>query len=60
MTSRGKLQRISCNEIKPIGRNTQGVRIMRLSADDTLAAIVRVPRDENDDSDEPVDPEASS
>ncbi len=49
MTSRGKLQRISCADINPIGRNTQGVRIMTLDEDDTLAAIVRVPPDENGD-----------
>lgn len=49
MTSRGKLQRISCADINPIGRNTQGVRIMRLDKDDTLTAIVRVPPDENGD-----------
>jgi DNA gyrase subunit A len=45
MTSRGKLQRIACSDIRPIGRNTQGVRIMSLDAEDTLAAVVRVPRD---------------
>ena len=53
MTARGKLQRISCSDIKSIGRNTQGVRIMSLDGDDTLAAVVRVPRDEND-SESPV------
>lgn len=49
MTSGGKIQRIACSDIGVIGRNTQGVRIMRLSDDDTLAVIARVPRDENDD-----------
>ena len=52
MTSRGKLQRISVNDISVIGRNTQGVRIMSLDDDDTLAAAVRVPRDEEEE--EPV------
>ena len=52
MTSRGKLQRIACNDINTIGRNTQGVRIMSLSEGDTLSAVVRVPRDENTDSPE--------
>ncbi len=47
MTSRGKLQRISCGDINPIGRNTQGVRIMTLDEEDTLAAVVRVPPDDN-------------
>jgi len=46
MTARGKLQRIVAGEISSIGRNTQGVKIMSLDDDDTLAAAVRVPRDE--------------
>ena len=46
MTARGKLQRMVSGEISVIGRNTQGVRIMSLDEGDTLAAIVRVPRDE--------------
>jgi len=46
MTARGKLQRMVAGEISVIGRNTQGVRIMSLDDGDTLAAIVRVPRDE--------------
>ena len=52
MTARGKLQRISCSDINAIGRNTQGVRIMSLDKDDTLAALVRVPRDESEAGDE--------
>lgn len=47
MTSRGKLQRISCADINPIGRNTQGVRIMTLDEGDSLAAVVRVPPDQD-------------
>ena len=60
MTARGKLQRISCRDIKPIGRNTQGVRIMSLDDGDTLAAVVPVPRDEGDADELPgsVSPEA--
>ena len=46
MTARGKIQRIAAGEISVIGRNTQGVRIMSLDEEDSLAAIVRVPRDE--------------
>lgn len=52
MTSRGKLQRIACADIKPIGRNTQGVRIMSLDEGDTLAAVVKVPPDDDDNSDD--------
>lgn len=46
ITSRGKLQRIRAADIRIVGRNTQGVRIMSLEEGDTLAAVVRVPRDE--------------
>jgi DNA gyrase subunit A len=51
MTSRGKIQRMAANEISVIGRNTQGVRIMRLDDDDTLAAVVRVPHDATTEAD---------
>ncbi|REK28013.1 MAG: DNA gyrase subunit A [Planctomycetota bacterium] len=47
MTRRGKLQRVAAADISTIGRNTQGVRIMSLDEGDALAAIVRVPREEN-------------
>ncbi len=49
MTSRGKIQRIRASEISVIGRNTQGVTVMSLDAEDTLAAVVRVPLDEDGD-----------
>ena len=50
MTSKGKIQRIRCAEMSVIGRNTQGVRIMGLSDDDTLAVLAKVPP--NDDEEE--------
>jgi len=53
MTSRGKIQRIAAKEINVIGRNTQGVRIMKLDEDDTLMAIVKVPSEEIVDGDQP-------
>lgn len=53
MTARGKIQRIACSDIKSIGRNTQGVRVMTLDDGDTLAAVVKVPPDENGDESEP-------
>ena len=46
MTSRGKIQRVKVSDFNPIGRNTQGVRIMTLDDGDTLAAVVRVPPEE--------------
>ena len=50
MTARGKIQRVNVREINPIGRNTQGVRIMRLDDSDTLAAVVPVPPSEQEDT----------
>jgi DNA gyrase subunit A len=47
MTARGKLQRMVAGEISTIGRNTQGVRIMTLDEADTVAAVVRVPREDS-------------
>ncbi|MCC6491445.1 MAG: DNA gyrase subunit A [Pirellulales bacterium] len=47
MTARGKIQRIRAAEVSVIGRNTQGVRIMSLDDEDTLAAVVYVPKDES-------------
>ncbi len=55
MTARGKLQRMAAQEISQIGRNTQGVRIMRLDKGDTLAAIVRVPQEENNEGENGAD-----
>ncbi len=52
MTARGKIQRVAAREISVIGRNTQGVRIMRLDDGDALAAVVRVPRDADPESEE--------
>lgn len=48
MTARGKIQRVAVSDFNTIGRNTQGVRIMSMDEGDTLAAIVRVPKEEGD------------
>jgi DNA gyrase subunit A len=50
MTTGGKIQRIACSDIKVIGRNTQGVRIMSLDNDDLLAAVVKVPPGEEEEA----------
>jgi DNA gyrase subunit A len=46
MTARGKIQRVRAAEIRLTGRNTQGVRIMQMEEDDTLVAVVCVPKGE--------------
>jgi DNA gyrase subunit A len=53
MTARGKIQRVKVSDFNPIGRNTQGVRIMSLEEGDALAAIVCVPKEEREVGDEP-------
>ena len=58
MTARGKIQRIAVREISVIGRNTQGVRMMSLDAGDKLAAVVRVPREAEPESESEPDAEA--
>lgn len=48
ITARGKIQRIAAREIRVSGRNTQGVRIMSLDEGDSLVAVKRVPREDED------------
>jgi DNA gyrase subunit A len=50
ITARGKIQRIAADDVSVIGRNTQGVRIMSLDEEDTLVAVKRVPRDEDEEN----------
>ena len=43
-TSVSKMQRIAVTDIRVMGRNTQGVRLMNLDDGDTLVAIKRIPK----------------
>jgi DNA gyrase subunit A len=52
MTAHGKIQRIAASDVSIIGRNTQGVRIMSLDDDDTLIAVKRVPKEEENGKEE--------
>lgn len=45
VTSVGKIQRIRAGDINEIGRNTQGVRVIRLDEGDKLVSIARIPSD---------------
>jgi len=38
ITHNGKVIRVHANEIREAGRSTQGVRLLRLEADDSVAA----------------------
>jgi DNA gyrase subunit A len=43
VTAGGKIQRIRAREVREVGRNTQGVRIIRLDEDDKLVSVARIP-----------------
>lgn len=52
MTARGKIQRMHVDEVRVTGRNTQGVRIMNVDADDRLVAVRVVPAEANEGAEE--------
>jgi len=55
ITERGKIIRMQCKGIRTMGRNTQGVRIMRLDEDGKIAAVTRVVNeDETSEEDAPT------
>jgi len=43
VTSGGKIQRVRAADIGIVGRNTQGVRIIRLDESDSLVSMARIP-----------------
>lgn len=45
VTAKGKIQRVRANDISLIGRNTQGVRVIRLDKDDKLVSVARIPHE---------------
>ena len=47
ITINGMLIRMDVNDISVIGRNTQGVRLIRLADEETVATVARVKKDED-------------
>lgn len=45
VTAVGKIQRIRAGDVNEIGRNTQGVRVIRLDEADKLVSVARIPSD---------------
>lgn len=45
VTATGKIQRLRAGDISEIGRNTQGVRVIRLEDEDKLVSMARIPAD---------------
>jgi DNA gyrase subunit A len=52
MTTGGMIIRSSIKDIRTIGRNTQGVRLIALYPDDLVSDIAKVPASKDDSSDE--------
>jgi len=50
ITEGGKVIRMNCGGIRTMGRNTQGVRIMRLDSDGKIGAVTRVVNEEEDET----------
>ena len=48
ITGEGKIIRLPVSEIRVIGRNTQGVRLIGLANDDRLVSVARVMKEESD------------
>ena len=49
ITKKGKIIRMHCKDIRSMGRNTQGVRIIRLTTDDKIGGVTRVVKDDDED-----------
>ncbi|MCA9070138.1 MAG: DNA gyrase subunit A, partial [Planctomycetaceae bacterium] len=54
VTGLGKIQRVRAADIREVGRNTQGVRIIRLDEEDKLVSIARIPAEVVDESEPPA------
>ncbi len=54
ITERGIIVRIPVREIRSMGRNTQGVRLIRLDEGDKLVAIARVEHEDEENSHPPT------
>ena len=48
ITSDGKVIRMQCKGIRTMGRNTQGVRVMRLDGSSQIAGVTRVASDDDE------------
>ena len=55
ITTQGMVNRTHVSEIRVVGRNTQGVRIMNLNEGDKIASIAKVAREEPEEQAEAAD-----
>jgi len=59
ITERGVVIRMKVDDLRPMGRSTQGVRLVRLDESDRLVAAIPVEREPDDEDEESVLPEES-
>jgi DNA gyrase subunit A len=60
ITAQGMVNRTHVNEIRVVGRNTQGVRVMNLNEGDKIASIAKVAREEVEEPQGQADEDAAS
>ena len=53
INDQGVVIKLQGEDISKVGRNTQGVRLMRLKGDERIATICKVHKEDPDDEDEP-------
>lgn len=51
ITQKGKIIRMHSKDIRSMGRNTQGVRIIKLGVEDSIGGVTRVVSDDDEDID---------
>ena len=54
ITTGGIVNRTHVSEIRVVGRNTQGVRVMNLNEGDKIASVAKVAREEPEERTEPT------
>lgn len=63
ITQKGKIIRMHSKDIRSMGRNTQGVRIIKLGVEDSIGGVTRVVSDDDDEIDSTleggIEPEGS-
>lgn len=57
ITINGMLIRMDINDISVIGRNTQGVRLIRLADDELVATVAKVEKADEVETDDSIEPE---
>ena len=60
ISDQGTLVRCRTDEVSELGRNTQGVRVIRLKEGESLVSVARIEDTDNEDADEPAAEEGGS